>query len=169
MKSLIAIAIAALVALTAGITAYWWWPDQPQQRVPSFTLPNLSGENRSATDWRGDILVLNFWATWCKPCREEIPMLVRAQNDLGGRGVQIVGMAVDNPEPVRKFAQEYGINYPVLVETADTMRVQNALGGSAGLPFTVVVDRRGRVHAKQAGRIDRARLEAMLAPLLAAE
>lgn len=161
-------ALAALgLVLAAGAGATYYVVSGPQaERVPSFELSDLSGDVHRAADWRGHILVLNFWATWCKPCREEIPMLIEAQRDFADRGVQVVGLAVDRDKPVRRFAEQYDINYPVLVPMGDTMRLQDKLGGGAGLPFTVVVDREGRIQARVPGRIERDRLDALLAPLL---
>lgn len=165
-RPVIGITLTVVFLLVAAVALYCYWPGPTDDRVPSFTLSDLSGETRSAADWRGEILVLNFWASWCKPCREEIPMLIRAQKELDDRGVQIVGLAVDRRKPVQRFVEQYDVNYPVLLPMADTMRLQKAMGGGAGLPFTVVVDRGGRIHARVAGRIERKRLDALLAPLL---
>lgn len=93
-------------------------------------------------------------------------MLMQAQTDLADRGVQIVGLAVDRREPVQRFARKYQINYPVLVPMADIVRLQDAIGGAPGLPFTVIVDREGRIRARVAGQINRAQLNTLLAPLL---
>lgn len=169
MNRATAIAGTAAVALICAIGAYFYWgrnTDNGYAHVPQFELPDLSGQSHSPSDWRGQVVVLNFWATWCPPCREEIPMLIQAQKELADNGVQIVGLAVDQKQPVAQFAQHFGINYPVLVSMHDIVRLQDALGGGFGLPYTVIVDRRGRVRARVAGRIDRERLSQLLAPLL---
>lgn len=165
MKRFVAGGAVIMACALAGAVLFYGWPGQAPNRLPAFRIADLSGEMHSPADWRGEILVMNFWATWCKPCREEIPMLIQAQKELADQGVQIVGLAVDRRKPVRRFVAKYDINYPVLVPMAATMRLQALLGGR-GLPFTVIVDRQGYIRAKVAGRISRARLNALLAPLL---
>ena len=75
-------------------------------------MPDVEGREQALGQWQGKVLVVNFWATWCAPCREEMPEFVRAQAELGGKGLQFVGIAVDQADKVRQFAQEIGINYP---------------------------------------------------------
>lgn len=167
MRALLPILAASVLALVAGLGLAWWWSGPQPQALPAFALPDLDGDIRQASDWDGDILVLNFWATWCKPCREEIPMLIAAQADYAGQGVQIIGLAVDEPEPVQRFANQFGVNYPLLVDALGVMRLQDAIGTATGLPFTVIVDRSGSIRAQVLGEMDRDRLDALLRPLLA--
>lgn len=143
-------------------------PDYP--RRPGFVLPDLSGTPRDIAEFDGDVLVLNFWATWCVPCRKEIPMLIEAQADYADDGLQIIGIAVDTRAAAAAFAEEHGINYPVLADPRDAARVQDAYTArndpAAVLPYTVVIDRRGRIRAQVAGKLNRARLEDLVLPLL---
>lgn len=154
-----------ILALTAGLASAWWWFERPDP-LPEFALPDLSGDIRRSEEWRGEVLVLNFWATWCKPCREEMPMLASLQSELGDAGLQVVGVAVDELEPVRRFAAEYGIDYPLLVDLVGAVRLQDAVNGGAALPMTVVADREGLIRARVPGKLDRRRLEAIVQPLL---
>jgi thiol-disulfide isomerase/thioredoxin len=113
------------------------------------------------------VLVVNFWATWCAPCREEMPLFVRAQREMGAKGLQFVGIAVDDAAKVRAFADEIGLNYPALVGGYGAMELSKTLGNSImALPFTVVVDRTGAVALTHLGPIKEAQLDAILRQLL---
>lgn len=160
-------AAACALALAAGVGLAWWLHgggEDPHR--PEFALPDLDGDVRHVSEWDGELLVINFWATWCAPCRREIPMLVSAQRDYRDHGVRILGLALDQREPVKKFAADYGINYPVLVDAMGVARVQDAFDAGTGLPMTVIVDRSGRVRERVAGEITRDRLDRLLAPHL---
>lgn len=166
MKRTLGIAVAVVLALACALAAYFVWGYDSYERLPSFALSDLSGDIHRPSEWRGQIVVMNFWATWCAPCREEIPMLIEAQTELADQGVQIVGLAVDRKQAVEQFAKQFGINYPVLVGMAEVVQLQDALGGGMGLPFTVIVDRQGRIRARVLGKMDREQLNKLLAPLL---
>lgn len=144
-------------------------PDTPHR--PDFTLTDLRGEPRAVSEFDGDVLVINFWASWCAPCRKEIPMLIAAQNDYDDQGLQIIGVAVDTRGAASEFADRYNINYPVLVDPIAAARVQDDYTDNdtpAGvLPYTVVVDRDARIAARLVGLVDRDRLDELVRPLLA--
>jgi thiol-disulfide isomerase/thioredoxin len=130
-------------------------------------LPDLAGGEASLERWRGKVIVVNFWASWCPPCREEIPGLVRIQERFASNGVQVVGIAIDSAAKSRQAAAELGINYPVLVAGLETIDLTRKLGNPAGaLPYTLVLDRRGALAATHLGVIPEASLERILAPLL---
>src|SRR6185295_19479712 len=111
------------LAAAAGYGAYLWWGapdgDAPNtaavQALLETPLIDLQGGTKAIATWRGKVLVINFWATWCAPCREEIPEFVRIQARLGARGLQLVGIAIDQPQQVEEFAREFRINYPLLI------------------------------------------------------
>ncbi len=130
-------------------------------------LPDPSGRVQRIDQWRGKVLVVNFWATWCVPCREEMPGFIKAQAASGGRGLQFVGIAVDKPEPVQRFASELGLNYPTLIGGLPAMVLSRELGNRlVALPFTIVLDRGGRVVATHLGPVKPADLHAIVDPLL---
>ncbi len=132
-----------------------------------FALADLAGQPRKLTDWSGKIRVVNFWATWCPPCREEIPLLVRTQERLGANGVQIIGIAIDKPADVAAFGKDHGINYPLLVNDALALKMMELLGNRSGsLPFTVVLDRGNRVISRKLGAFRGDELDRVLEPLL---
>lgn len=137
---------------------------------PAFTLPDLNGRPRSISEFDGKVLLINFWATWCVPCRKEIPMLIEAQKQLGPAGLQVIGIAIDKRKPVAGFARHYGINYPVLVDMHKAARIQDRYtqpgDPAAVLPYTVIVDRSGHIRASIAGRLKRTQLDALVQPLL---
>jgi thiol-disulfide isomerase/thioredoxin len=145
-------------------------PPSPAEGAPALigaSLADLAGRMQPLAQWRGKILVVNFWATWCAPCREEIPALIEVQEELAARGVQIVGIAIDQPDKVRSYAAEMGINYPILVGELDAMELARVEGNATGgLPFTVIVDRRGGTAGAVSGRVTSEKLRAMLGPLL---
>jgi len=131
------------------------------------TLHTLDGAAQTLAGLRGKILVINYWATWCAPCREEIPLFVRLQQELATKGVQFVGIAVDQADKVRDFAEEFKINYPLLIAGIDAVELSRRAGNKAGvLPYTLVLDRTGKIAASLVGGISEARIRAQLAPLL---
>ncbi|MEK6245020.1 MAG: TlpA disulfide reductase family protein [Pseudomonadota bacterium] len=132
----------------------------------SATMVDLAGQPRGLGEWRGRILVCNFWATWCAPCREEIPLLMAAKAKYASAGVEIVGIAIDNQANVRDFTTSFKISYPILLAEADGLELMRKLGNSVGgLPYTVVADRQGKVVHRKLGAFRQADLNAILGPL----
>lgn len=172
----LAIGLVALVAAGAGY-GYNLWRTAPDQDAAASAdglgallasrLPDLENAPQAIAQWRGKVVVVNFWATWCAPCREEIPLFVRLQNKYGDRGLQFVGIAIDRADQVRPYAAELGMNFPVLVGGVDSIEIARKLGNRAGvLPFTVILDRSGKVVATEAGAVKEAKFEPKLASLL---
>ena len=117
--------------------------------APDFTLPLLDGGQLRLSSYRGKVVLLDFWATWCVPCRDETPHFVELQKKYGERGLQIIGVSMDDsPDPVHPFSQQFHINYPIVMGTAD---VGAAYGGVLGLPIAFVIDREGHISAKHMG------------------
>jgi peroxiredoxin len=135
--------------------------------ILGIVLPDAEGREQALAQWRGKVLVVNFWATWCAPCREEMPQLVAAQARDGARGVQFVGIAVDDPVKVRAFAAEIGLNYPALIGGYGAIELSKTLGNDlSALPFTIVLDRQGRVAHAHLGPLKAAQLNDLLSSLL---
>ena len=178
MKRGRAIALYAAVAIAAagGGAAYHLWlaggdfgtsSAAVEERLYSTRLPDMKGHAQPLEQWRGRVLVVNFWATWCAPCREEIPGFVRLQERHGARGLQFVGIAIDQPGKVAEFAREFSINYPLLIGGPESLELLREAGNrQAVLPYTVVIDRQGRVASRQPGGLKENRLEELVKPLL---
>ncbi len=132
----------------------------------SANLVDLAGRPRQLNEWRNRILICNFWATWCAPCREEIPLLMAAREKYAFLGLEIVGIAIDNASKVRDFTRSLNIPYPVLLAEADGLDLMRKLGNTAGgLPYTVVTDRQGNVLHRKLGAFHQGDLDAILGPL----
>lgn len=133
------------------------------------TLADFDGKPVPLAELKGKLVVLNFWATWCGPCRMEIPHLIEAQEKYGPRGIVFIGAAVeDNADSVRDFAKAYGISYTVAMAGKDQgIALLRALGNKiAGLPFTIVLDRQGNIVAAKRGIMTPALMQQILDPLL---
>ncbi|MBI3571103.1 MAG: TlpA family protein disulfide reductase [Gammaproteobacteria bacterium] len=132
-----------------------------------FKLPDLTGTPRSLSEWRGQVLVLNFWATWCPPCREEIPLFIDLQKRHGRDGLQFLGVAIDRQEDVVSYVAEIGMNYPTLVADDNGMELMRSYGNRMGsLPYSVIIDRDGQVVARKLGAFRGQELENLLFPVI---
>ena len=168
----IVIGVVAAAALAGG--AYFGLQNRKADTSPQaaaalagLSLPDASGKEQSLAQWRGKVLVVNFWATWCAPCREEMPEFIKAQTEYGAKGLQFVGIAVDQADKVDQFAKEIGLNYPALVGGFGAMELSRTLGNELmALPFTVVIDRNGGVAHTQLGMLKPDKLQALLKQLL---
>jgi thiol-disulfide isomerase/thioredoxin len=135
-------------------------------RLPAFTLADLRGVPTSIARWKGKSLVINFWATWCAPCRREIPLLGHLAAQWADRGVVVVGVAVDHEQAVASYAQELKIPYPLLVGEQDALDAAVALGvPSPVFPFTVFTDDAGEVVALYIGELHPAQADLILSRL----
>lgn len=127
---------------------------------PAFTLPDLEGVDREFAEWDGKHRLLNFWATWCAPCRREIPMLKAFQEEHGEAGFQILGIAVDYPEQVAQYAEATEFNYPILIGQQDAMAVAESSGIEfIGMPFTMFVARDGEYVGAYIGELHQSHLD----------
>ena len=135
--------------------------------APDFALPELTGQKLTLSGYRGKVVLLDFWATWCEPCQEEIPHFVELQDEYRDQGLQIIGISMDDgPEPVRDFYQRFKINYPVVMGNA---KIGELYGGVLGLPIAFVLGRDGRIYAKHIGATDISVLEREITALLPAK
>jgi len=131
------------------------------------TFPDTQGQPQPMAQHRGKVVVVNFWAPWCPPCRAEMPGFMALQKKYGKDGVQFVGIALDTTANVQRFLAAKPTNYPIYLGEIGGSELSLALGNHAdALPYTVIIDRRGEAAGSQVGMLDEARLEAMLRPLL---
>lgn len=166
-EALILGAVAAAAAVAGGLFgAFALQRSSGAAELLAARFPDLSGRAQPLSAWRGKPLVCNFWATWCAPCREEIPLFDALQQTHGAQ-LQVVGIAIDNADNVAKFAESLRMRYPVLVAGTAAIDLMASLGNTSGaLPFTVLLDRHGRVATHKLGAYSEAELEREVAALL---
>ena len=176
LRTLALFAVVAGLSAAGGVSYHLWLRGSGAgpamasgavvERVLSARVADVTGGTQSLEQWRGQVLVVNYWATWCAPCREEIPGFVRLQERHGSRGLQVVGIAIDQPDKVAEFAREFRINYPLLLGGLDTIELLRQAGNRAGvLPYTLVIDRKGNLVRREPGGLKEAQLERLLQPL----
>ena len=139
------------------------------RRRPDFRLKDVDGLPRKVGEWDGRPLIINFWASWCLPCRREIPAFIHLQERYAARGLQFVGIAIDERDAVRTYAEGLGVefNYPVLVGADEAIDVARAYGNETGiLPYTVAIDRRGYIVQVQFGEFPQKDLEPLIQTLI---
>lgn len=166
------IIIGAAVALALGIGVGLWRvapsdADITPSQLYAANFVDLAGKSQQLANWKGKVLVLNFWATWCPPCIEEIPDFVAADAAYRAKGVTIVGIALDEPAKVAEFAMRFNIKYPILIGGSDAYQLASRLGNqSKGIPFTAIIDRQGKIVYLGVGSVRRKELDKVLVPLL---
>lgn len=132
----------------------------------SAKFPDSQGNMKALGKWRGKIMVVNFWATWCSPCREEMPELSEIQDKYAKQGLIVLGIATDDVDKIHEFMQTTQVSYTLLAGGMDTMDLSSILGNSkGGLPFTVILDGNGSIVKSFEGRVSQAELEEALKPL----
>jgi thiol-disulfide isomerase/thioredoxin len=137
-------------------------------RQPGYSLPDLQGTLGDERRFAGRVVLLNFWATWCPPCREELPALAALRERLAGRGFEVVGIAVDDHDEVRDFLATLSLSYPQLVAGSAGLGLVRAYGDEMGvLPYSVLVDRAGAIRAQIPGVVPLAEIEGQILGLLA--
>ena len=167
-KARVLVLVVALLAAALGVVFYGAMRSQSTAsdavaELLRTSLPDPDGVPQSLAQWRGKLLIVNFWATWCEPCRQEVPALVRIQATFAPKGVQIVGIALDSAAKVRDFAKEYGINYALVVGGMETIDLTRKLGNTAAaLPYTVVIDPSGKIIATRLGGITEQELKSVI-------
>lgn len=166
--------ILALLAAIYAVTQHFasdrqTAADVPADAVASFfasSLDDARGQPQSFAQWRGKTLVVNFWATWCPPCREEMPAFSRLQRLYAAKGVQFVGIALDSADSVRSFSESDPVSYPLLIGGAKGVDLAGQFGNAAlVLPYTVVVDRAAAVRLVRPGPLSESELDRLLQEL----
>lgn len=172
-KRLVVGLVAALIALAAGV---YVGLESRQERSPepsiapaaiarlfATRLNDSAGQPQAFAQWQGKTLVINFWATWCPPCREEMPAFSRLQSKYAANGVQFVGIALDTAEQVTTFAQQSPVSYPLLIADSAGAELTRQLGNAQmALPYTLLLDAGGEVRFTRLGRVSEQELERLL-------
>ena len=170
MKTNGLILLVAIAALALGV----WTKNQLSRQDPSalaalpdFSLPDLAGKPRDGSEWQNQIRVINFWATWCPPCRKEIPDLNALHKEYAPQGVVVIGIAIDDPEAVAAYVSETPIAYPLLMGGDGGIELARQLGNDVdAIPFTAVADRHGQIIYRHPGGLNKNELMQIIGPLL---
>jgi thiol-disulfide isomerase/thioredoxin len=176
-RTVVILALACLAAFGG-----WWlqnrWLNAPPAQPPApagvkvlavgdsvdaYTLPDIDGQTTAFAKWHGKVLLVNFWATWCAPCRKEMPMLAREQAEHAQDGLQIVGVAMDQPPSASRFLKQMPVGYPILIGIDADPVPTTTFGDTAGLlPYSVLIGRDGRILKTKLGALDPATIKAWL-------
>ena len=178
------ISVAVVVALASGFGGYYFQQlitddisskeESNKKKFPSpeevigtdvieFSLLDLNGERRYSSEWQGKLIAINFWATWCAPCREEIPIFVELQKKYQSQGLQFVGIALQQAEEVRDFIEEYNVNYPSLIGGDEVIKIASQLGNNIGaIPYTVMINTEGKIAFTHRGPLTKDEAEAVI-------
>jgi thiol-disulfide isomerase/thioredoxin len=161
-REVLAFGAVAVTAVAAGVlvgTVPWRSRDRAQVLLAS-SFQDLEGRPARLASLSSPLLLCNFWATWCAPCREEVPLLVAAKRDFSVKGLEIAGIGIDRADKLASFAKDYGINYPILVAADDVTELLRRLGDeAAALPYSVLLDRDRRIAYRKLGAWTKAELE----------
>lgn len=176
------IAIIAIIGVFAGAMGYQVYSNNtPTKKVaavkkvtklksnhrPDYKLMDLDGKLRSASDWDGKVIVLNFWATWCPPCRREMPAFIKFQEAYQDKGFTFIGIALDEKDAVVDFTDPMGMNYPILMAEQEGIQISQDYGNRLNiLPFTVVIDRKGNIVKRYSKEVSYETIESDVKPLL---
>ncbi len=137
------------------------------QYRPDFSLPDLQGDMRHINEWNGKVVILNFWATWCVPCRKEIPEFIALQSRHANNGLQIIGIALQKPEEIIGYVDDLQMNYQILADELPVIKVAEDYGNTIGaLPYTAIIDRQGMVVFVKPGTVTGVEVEAVISHLL---
>ncbi len=178
MKLFTKITIATIVITIVGIVAFYFYSakspaatgaisPQAATAIAQASFYDLNEKVQPLAQWKGKVMVVNFWATWCPPCLAEIPEFIQLQKQYEKQGVQFIGIAIDQKSKVQTYAKEVGMNYPVLLGDLAGIDLARRIGNpQGGLPYTVIVDRNGNIVTTQLGAISHEKLEGILKSLL---
>jgi len=140
---------------------------QPTATPIDFSLPDLSGKQRNIKEWQDKILIINFWATWCPPCLKEIPEFIKLQNEFAGKGLQFIGIAIDEQSAVEEYLQTININYPQLIAGDTGIALSHQLGNIVNaVPFSLIINKQGQIIHRQPGELSRDKIIETITPLI---
>ena len=170
MKQSIMIIVAAILALAGGVLAQHFIDPESQietTAIAEFNFPDLEDNMHKLSEWDGKVIIVNFWATWCPPCRKEIPEFVKLQKEYGDKGLQFVGIAIEEKEPVEEFIDFIEINYPILIGGDPAIELAQQMGNRIGaVPYSVVINRQGQIVHRQPGEFSTDSIKKIIEPLL---
>jgi thiol-disulfide isomerase/thioredoxin len=137
------------------------------QMRPGFEIADTEGKLRNISEWNDQVLLVNFWATWCPPCKKEMPAFIELQEQYAEQGFKVIGIALDDQQSVQDFADTIGVNYPLLIAEYDGIDLSRSYGNQVGaLPYSAFVDRQGKVVSTHMGELSKTQVEEIIKPLL---
>ena len=171
--------VVLVIASMAGAGLYFSRPSVTPVPAPAIAQPDaaesllaasfkdLNGQTQPLSQWRGKVMIVNFWATWCPPCRKEIPEFIKLQEKYGQQGLIFIGIAIDQKDKVQAYSDEMGVNYPILLGELEAIELSKRAGNRlSGLPYTAIIDRSGKIVGSEVGGLTEAKLDALIKPLL---
>ena len=166
----ILILIAGIIALAGGLALQNSKMLSQTKAEPAplqFSLPDVSGKQHKMSEWQGKILIINFWATWCPPCLKEIPEFINLQKEFGNKGLQFIGIAVDDLQSVKEYLKTININYPMLIGGEQAIVLSHKLGNIVNaVPFTLIINQQGLIVHRQPGELSNEKIIEIIEPLI---
>jgi len=170
MKNTLIFIVAMIFAGGSGFAVHTYINKQKMQNNPAiglqrieFAAADLNGDIRNIKEWDGKIIFLNFWATWCPPCKKEIPAFIELQKAYGEQGFQIISVAIDNEDDVRDYAEMMGMNYPIFATSSEGPMLAKRYGNGVGvLPYTVIINRDSEISNTFLGELSKKRAKELL-------
>ncbi|WP_198262497.1 TlpA family protein disulfide reductase [sulfur-oxidizing endosymbiont of Gigantopelta aegis] len=172
------IAIILTIMITALLWIFWLPGNLRQEqseiiqkshslKFQDFSLPDLKGQSQSFAQWQGKVVLLNFWATWCPPCRYEMPDFVEVYDQYKDQNFVIIGVGTDDPAKIAKFVEQLNVSYPILVGGREAMQISYQYGNHSGaLPYSIIFDQQGNIRYRAGGMMTKKQLLAQIKPLL---
>lgn len=170
MKKPFILIIAIVIAGSSGFALHRYMNQQKDQnnpvigqQRPEFAAEDLNGDFQNIKQWDGKLIFLNFWATWCPPCKHEIPAFMELQQAYGNQGFQIIGLAIDDTDAVKEYVEEIGLNYPTMVVQQAGIELAQRYGNAIGaLPYTVIISSNGEISNTITGELSKKRAKEIL-------
>ncbi len=183
MKNIISFALIIIIAGGAGFALQRYLQQDQRQlppiipkavnnevigtEAPHFELQDTEGQLRTPASWQDQVLMVNFWATWCPPCKKEMPAFIELQDEFGSQGLQIIGIALDDQDSVQDFADTLGVNYPLFAAEYAGIELTRLYGNHIGaLPFTAFISRDGKISLTHIGELSKQQVKEIILPLL---
>lgn len=160
---------AAAIALTGGIFAQRVSSYKQEKPSPllEFSLPDVTGKQHDISEWQDKIRIINFWATWCPPCLKEIPEFIKLQDEYNDRGIQFIGIAIEDKAAVEEYSKTIKLNYPMLIGGDQAIELSHQLGNIINaVPFTLIVNRQGQIIHRQPGELSKEKILEVIKPLM---
>jgi len=170
MKNTLIFIVAMILAAGSGYSVHKYLRQNQTSNNPAiglqrpeFAAVDLDGQLRNISEWDGQLIFLNFWATWCPPCKKEIPAFIELQKAYGDQGFQIISIAVDEEQAVREYAAEMGMNYPIMAVQGEGVGLAKRYGNGSGvLPYTVIINRDGEISNTITGELSKKQAKELL-------